>query len=102
MSFVTVSVLLLALVLSAAALTIWFHLRWPGAAPKSFVDAVLRVLAGLALLQVGVFALNAAAGASPGMAVLAIVGVVAPVLTFAFLASLWIMKLFADELKGYV
>ena len=48
------------------------------------------------------FALDAAAGASPGMAVLAIVGVVAPVLTFAFLASLWIMKLFADELKGYV
>ena len=98
----TVAVLLFALVVSAGALTIWFHLRWPGAAPKSFVDAVLRVLAGLALLQVGVFALDAAAGASPGMAVLAIIGVVAPILTFAFLASLWIMKLFADELKGYV
>ena len=98
----TVAVLLFALVVSAGALTIWFHLRWPGAAPKSFVDAVLRVLAGLALLQVGVFALDAAAGASPGIAVLAIVGVVAPVLTFAFLASLWLMKLFADELKGYV
>ena len=98
----TVAVLLFALVVSAGALTIWFHLRWPGAAPKSFVDAVLRVLAGLALLQVGVFALDAAAGASPGMAVLAIIGVVAPILTFAFLASLWLMKLFADELKGYV
>jgi hypothetical protein len=99
---VTVSVLLLGLVLSAAALTIWFHLRWPGAAPDSFVDAILRVLGGLALLQVGLFALHAAAGASPGMAVLAVVGVVAPVLTFAFLASLWILKLFAEELKGYV
>lgn len=98
----TVAVLLLAIVLSAAALTIWFHLRWPGAAPDSFVDAILRVLAGLALLQVGLFALDAAAGASPGMAVLAVVGVVAPVLTFAFLASLWILKLFADELKGFV
>jgi hypothetical protein len=99
---VTVSVLLLGLVFSAAALTIWFHLRWPGAAPKSFVDAILRVLAGLALLQVGLFALGAAAGASPGVAVLALVGVVAPVLTFAFLASLWILKLFADELKPFV
>ena len=98
----TVAVLLLAIVLSAAVLTIWFHLRWPGAAPDGFVDAILRVLAGLALLQVGLFALDAAAGVSPGMAVLAIVGVVAPVLTFAFLASLWILKLFADELKPYV
>ena len=98
----TVAVLLLAIVFSAAALTIWFHLRWPGAAPDGFVDAILRVLAGLALLQVGLFALDAAAGVSPGMAVLAIVGVVAPVLTFAFLASLWILKLFADELKPYV
>lgn len=98
----TVAVLLLAIVLSAAALTIWFHLRWPGAAPDGFVDAILRVLAGLALLQVGLFVLDAAVGASPGVAVLAIVGVVAPVLTFAFLASLWIMKLFADELKPYV
>ncbi len=102
MSFVTVAVLLLAIVLSAAALTIWFHLRWPGAAPDGFVDAILRVLAGLALLQVGLFVLDAAAGTSPGMAVLAIVGVVAPVLTFAFLASLWMLKLFADELKPYI
>jgi hypothetical protein len=67
---VTVSVLLLGLVFSAAALTIWFHLRWPGAAPKSFVDAILRVLAGLALLLVtGALAYRVAAAVSLAYAV---------------------------------
>lgn len=98
----SVAVLLLAIVVSAAALTLWFHIRWPGAAPKSFTDAIFRVLIGLALLQLGVVVLDAASGASAGVAVLAIIGVVAPVLTFAFLASLWLMKLFADQLKGFV
>jgi hypothetical protein len=99
---VSVAVLLLAIVVSAGALTLWFHIRWPGAAPKSFTDAILRVLLGLALLQLGVVVLDAAAGSSSGVAVLAVIGVVAPVLTFAFLASLWLMKLFADQLKGSV
>ena len=97
-----VAELLVAIVTSSALLALWSYLRWPGAAPNKFTDAVLRLIVALALLQVGVFALDAAAGASHAAAVVAIVGVVAPILAFMFLASLWIMKLFADQLKGYV
>jgi hypothetical protein len=94
--------LLLAIVAAAALLALWCFLRWPGAAPSKFVDAIVRVIVAFTLLQVGVVVLDAAAGASHAAAVLAVVGVVAPVLAFMFLASLWIMKLFADQLKGYV
>lgn len=75
-------------------------MRWPGAAPGTLAGAVLRVLLGLALLQLGAAALEAAAGSSTGIAVAVVVGVVTPVLTFAFLAALWIMKIFADALRG--
>lgn len=97
-----VASLLVAIVTASALLALWSHLRWPGAAPSRFTDAILRLIAAFALLQVGTFALDAAAGASHAAAVLAVVAVVAPVLAFMFLASLWIMKLFADQLKGYV
>jgi hypothetical protein len=94
--------LLLGLALGAALLALWSHVRWPRAAPRSFRGAVLRVLVAFGLLQVGTVPLDAAAGTSTGIVVLAIVGVVVPLLTFAFLASLWIMRLFAETLKGYV
>ena len=89
------------LAVAAAVLALWCHVRWPGAAPASLAAAVLRVLFGLALLQVGVVALEAAVGVSPSLAVLTVVGVVEPVLTFAFLSALWVMKVFADSLGGF-
>jgi len=94
--------LLVAIVTASAALALWSYLRWPRAAPSKLGDAIFRVILAFALLQVGTFALDAAVGSSAVAAVLAIVGVVAPVLAFMFLAALWIMKLFADQLKGYV
>lgn len=63
---------------------------------------MLRVLLGFALLQLGVVALEAAVDVSADVALLAVVGVVVPVLAFAFLASLWVLKLFADALKGFI
>ena len=95
-------VLLLATAGGAALLALWCYVRWPGAAPARLGGAVLRVLVAFAFLHVGTIPLDAAAGASTGVAVLALVGVIVPVLTFAFLASLWVMKLFADALKGFV
>jgi hypothetical protein len=94
--------LLLAIVAASALLALWSYLRWPAAAPSKYGDAIVRVLVAFVLLQVGTFALDAAVGASPVAAVLAVVGVVAPVLAFMFLASIWILKLFAEQLKGYV
>jgi hypothetical protein len=94
--------LLLTIALGAALLALWCYVRWPGAAPSSLGGAILRALIAFGLLQVATFPLDAAAGASTGLAVLAVVGVIVPVLTFAFLASLWIMRFFADALKGFV
>ena len=93
--------LLVALAIGCAVLALWAHVRWPGAAPKSLGGAMLRVLVGFALLQLGVVLLEAAVGVSADLALLAVVAVVVPVLSFAFLASLWVLKLFADALSGF-
>ena len=94
--------LLGAISLGAALLALWSYIRWPGAAPASFRGAVVRVLLAFALLQVGAVPLGSAAGASAVLRVLAVIGVIVPLLTFAFLTALWIMRLFADRLRGYV
>ena len=97
-----IHVFVLTLAVAAALLALWCHVRWPGAAPAGFVAGALRLIAGFLLLQLGVLVLEAAVGVSFGMALLAIVGVVVPVLTFAFLTSLWVLKLFADSVRGYL
>ena len=94
--------LLVVVSLGAALLALWSYLRWPGAAPANLRGAVIRVVAAFCLLQVGALPLGAAAGAPVALAVLALVGVVVPLLSFAFLTSLWIMRLFAEMLRGYV
>jgi hypothetical protein len=93
--------LLVGLAVGAALLALWCHVRWPGAAPGTLMGAVLRVAVGFALLQAGIVVLDRVVGTSLGVALLALVGVVLPILTFAFLTSLWVMKVFADALKGH-
>jgi hypothetical protein len=92
--------LLIAFTLGAAALALWSYVRWPGAAPATMKGAVLRVVIALALLRVGVSVLDLGFGASPSLAILVVVGSVVPVLTFAFLASIWFMKACADQMNG--
>ena len=82
-----------------AALALWSYLRWPGAAPATIKGALLRMLIALALLQVGVGALDAGLEAAPSLAVLVVIGAVVPVLTYAFLASIWFMKVCADQMR---
>ncbi len=94
--------LLIAFTLGAAALALWSYVRWPGAAPATMMGAVLRVVIALALLRVGVAGLDIGIGASPAVAMLVVVGSVVPVLTFAFLASIWFMKVCADQMNGRV
>jgi hypothetical protein len=57
------------------------------------------MLIALALLQVGAGALDAGIDAAPSMAILVVVGAVVPVLTYAFLASIWFMKVCADQMR---
>lgn len=94
--------LLVAIAVGAALLALWSYVRWPGAAPTSFGGAIVRALLAFGLLQLGVVALEAAVGASPSVVVVAVLGLIVPALTFAFLASLWLLRLFADALRGSV
>jgi hypothetical protein len=61
---------------------------------------VLRVLIAVMLLQVGAGALKAGVEAAPSLAVVIVVGAVVPVLTYAFLASIWFLKACADQVGG--
>jgi hypothetical protein len=92
--------LLIAFTLGTALLALWSYVRWPGAAPGTIGGAILRVLVALVLLQLGAAALELAFGARPALAVLLVVGSVVPVLTYAFLASLWFLKVCAERMRG--
>jgi uncharacterized protein YqgC (DUF456 family) len=88
------------LTLATAALALWSYVRWPGAAPATMSGAVVRVVASLVLLQVGAAAFGYGIEAAPSLAILLLVGTVVPVLTFAFLAAIWFLKVCADQLRG--
>jgi hypothetical protein len=92
--------LLMTFTVGTAVLALWSYVRWPGAAPVTFKGAVLRVLIAFLLLQLGSGALDAGVHAAPSLVVIIFVGAVVPVLTFAFLASLWFMKVCADQMRG--
>jgi hypothetical protein len=92
--------LLMAFTLGTAALALWSYVRWPGAAPVTIKGAAIRVALALLLLQVGAAALDFGVEAAPAFTVAVVVGVVVPVLTYAFLASIWFMKVFAEQMRG--
>ena len=97
----TIAGLLLVTAVAAAALALWCHVRWPGAAPKTFRSTAVRVVVGFCALQLSVVVLQWAASTSATAAFVSYVGVIVPVLTFAFLVALWVMKLFADALRPF-
>ena len=92
--------LLMALTVGTAVLALWSYLRWPGAAPATMKGAAIRVALALVLLQVGAAALGFGVEAAPALAILVVVGVVIPVLTYAFLASIWFLRVCADQVRG--
>ena len=94
------SELLMAFTVGTALLALWSYVRWPGAAPATMKGAAIRVALAIVLLQVGVAALGFGVDAAPAFAVAVLVGVVVPVLTYAFLASIWFLKVCADQVRG--
>jgi hypothetical protein len=94
--------LLMAFTLGTALLALWSYLRWPGAAPATMKGAALRVVLALGLMQVGAGALGVGVEAAPAFGIFVVVGVAIPVLTYAFLASIWFMKVCADQMRGGV
>jgi hypothetical protein len=98
----TLSGLLAATAIGTAALAMWCYVRWPRLAPRSLAGSIVRLLAAFSVLQLVVFVLDGAVAISADAALAAFVGVVVPALSFAFLAALWLMKLFADAFKGHI
>ena len=94
----TTGQLLMTFTLGGAALALWAYVRWPGAAPATITGAVLRILVALLVLQVASSALDVGAGAAPALAIFIVVVAVVPTLTYAFLASIWFLKVVADQL----
>jgi hypothetical protein len=99
-SGMTTGQFLTTLTLATAALALWSYVRWPGAAPATMKGAAVRVVMSLVLLQVGAFAFGLGIAAAPSLAILMLVGTVVPVLTFTFLASIWFLKVCADQVRG--
>lgn len=98
----TVGQLLMAFTMGTAVLALWSYVRWPGAAPVTMKGALLRVVIALGSLQLGFVVLHAGIEAAPAaaIAIVVLVGTLVPVLTYAFLASLWFMKVCADQMRG--
>lgn len=92
--------LLLAFTVGTALLAVWSHVRWPAVAPTTIKGAMLRVLLALAVLHAGGTMLGAGIDVAPAWGPLLFVAVVVPALTYAFLASIWFMKVLADQMRG--
>lgn len=84
----------------AAALAIWSFLRWPAMAPRKFGGAIVHGILAFGCLQVAGSALGLLADRSEQAVPLALIALVVPALTYAFLATLWILRLFAALVKG--
>ena len=97
----TVGVLILALAAASALLGLWTYVRWPDAAPRNLSRAMLHGILAFAALQVARQGLPFVDHLSGSLAPLAVVALIVPALTYAFLAALWFMRLFAAAFKGF-
>jgi hypothetical protein len=84
----------------AAVLAVWSFLRWPALAPRTFGGAIVHGMVAFGALQLvgsGVEIVADRSGEAIGLAVIVLVVLA---LTYAFLATLWVLRLFAALLKG--
>jgi hypothetical protein len=99
---VTLGALIATFTVGAALLALWSFVRWPQAAPRTLAKAILHGLFAFASLQLAVVALDWVPTLPDDAAPLAAVAAIVPALTYAFLAGLWVMRLFADAFKGSI
>ena len=92
--------LLFAYTVGTALLAVWAYVRWPSVTPTSLRGAALRLLLAIALLHAGGTLLGVGIEAVAALGALLFVVAVVPVLTYAFLASIWFMKVLADQMRG--
>ena len=96
----TAAALIAAIAVGSAFLAVWSFVRWPAAAPNTIASAVLHAILAFGGLQLAAIGLGRAAISSDRAAELVLILLVLPALTYAFLAALWVMRLFAASLKG--
>lgn len=94
--------LLMAFTVGTALLALWSFVRWPDIAPTTMKAAFFRMIVALVFLQLGASFLGAGVDAFPAFGPLLVVAAVVPVLTYAFLASIWFLKVCADLMRGAV
>ena len=96
----TLPTLIAALAIGAALLALWCFVRWPRLAPATARGAVLHAILAFGAMQLAATGLGVAAETSLNGAVLALIALVVPALTYAFLAALWMLRLFAGAPRG--
>jgi hypothetical protein len=90
---------LLALGVGSALLALWFVVRFPEKTPRGYTPALLHVCAALLL---GPVACRIAPVVwNNGYPLLAIFGVLLPVLVYTFLAAAWWFKLATQTIQRY-
>ena len=83
---------LVALVLGAGALALWVDVRFPRLAPRGLRGRAL--VAGIAFVAVAAAPISSAGGVAT---LVTLVGVFLPVLCFALLSALWLLRTVAGQ-----
>ena len=82
-------------VVGAAALSMWFVMRWPALAPSNFKMALVHLGVSLVAMYVAVPVLTSAAGVipQPYQAHVTIFGVLLPAFVYRMVSMIWVLRL---------
>ena len=92
--------LTLCFAVGAVLLAVWCRLRWPGLTPQSHRGLLIHVFGAFVLMRVLLATPDAALSGPRLLAISLVVVLVVGALTYAFLATLWLMQALADALRG--
>ncbi|HZQ15500.1 MAG TPA: hypothetical protein VFA82_01885 [Gaiellaceae bacterium] len=98
---IPIASLVVVLVLGSMLLAIWTVTRFERLGPRTLGGTLLAAGTALALLTgLGDFAQAVAAAGVPATRLVVAIGLVVPVLTYCFVASVWVMRAARDLLDG--
>jgi hypothetical protein len=92
---VTTQGLILAVAIGAGAIALWLDVRFKERGPQTVLRTLAHVAVSLLCLQISpaLVVLVVAAGESPARKMVAIFAVLLPALSYAWLSSIWLLKL---------
>jgi hypothetical protein len=89
-----------ALALGAGALALWTDVRVPRIAPQEMRGVVLHAMAAFVVLHFVAGAVGPLSGGTLVMTLVAMIGIALPGLGYAFLASIWAIRMFHGAYAG--